>query len=321
VTRVLLTGATGFIGRVAARELVGKGVTVRALVRGPDPAGRLATAVGPEVECAPGELLDPAALERAVAGCEAVAHLAARVDPTQWGDEAAAQRETEHATLELARAAKASGCRRFVFISSIAAMGFRSGLSTPAYGRAKLGAERAISALASPGFEVVVLRPPTVYGAGERYNFLALVRAVDQGLFRLIGSGTNILPLCTVVNVARLTREAALGRVPPGVHLIADDDWYPMLRVQRAICQALGKRTPRLRIPVPVAKVIAVTNELAAKLGAPLVLPRARVRTLTVDQRFDLSSLGDARRELDAPLEAETAATVADYRAAGLLRG
>lgn len=325
MTRVLVTGATGFIGRVVVRELLHAGVAVRALVRGSDPAKRLASAVGPDVECAPGELLDAAALARAVDGCDAVAHLAA---PTQWSDEAAAVRETEQATHDLARLAKAAGSRHFVFFSSIAALGYRSGVSRPsdecqpvaAYGRAKLGAERAILALASPGFDVVVFRPPTVYGAGEHHNFLALARVIDQGLFRVIGSGKNVLPLCTVQNVARLTREAALGFVPPGVHLVADDDWYPVRRVQRAICTALGRRTPRLRIPVAMANVIAITNEVAARFGAPLVLPRARVRTLTVDQRFDLSSLGAARRVLDAPLEAETAVTIADFRARGLLR-
>src|SRR5262249_35703651 len=161
-----------------------------------------------------------------------------------------------------------AGCKRFVFVSSIAAMGFRSRVATPSsdcepvspYGRAKLAAERALLDLNGNGVDVVVLRPPLVYGRGERYNFLNPVRAVDRGLFRIIGRGRNVMPLCTSDNAARVAREAALGRVAPGIHLVADDDQYSMLRIQRAICAALGRRVPRVRIPVPVANVMSILN-------------------------------------------------------------
>jgi nucleoside-diphosphate-sugar epimerase len=329
LNRTLVTGATGFIGRVVVRTLArDDGAGVRALVRGPAAERRLAAVAPPGVECAEGDLLDLTSIRRAVTDCEAVVHLAACVDPALCADEEAVDRVNRGAAVALAERAREAGCRHFVFVSSIAAMGFFAGLATPAtacrpqsaYGRAKLAAERAILALANERFHVVVLRPPTVYGPGERYNFLSWVRATDRGLFRVIGSGDNVMPLCTTDNLARAARAAAAGEIEPGIHLVADDDHYAVSRIHRAICAALGRSTPRLRIPRGAALVAGATNEVLARaFGAPLVLSRARVRTLTVDQPFDLASLGRARRELDAPLEKAVASTVDDYRDAGLL--
>jgi nucleoside-diphosphate-sugar epimerase len=275
-----------------------------------------------------GDLLDEASLARAVAGCSAVIHLAAVVAPSLQSDTAAVEQVNHLAAVELARRAREAGCERFVFISSIAAMGFFSGLATAespchpasAYGRAKRDAEVGILSLQRRGFFPVVLRPPTVYGPGERYNFLSLTRAVRSGLFRVIGPGDNIMPLCTTENVARAAIAAALGRVPFGVHLVADDAHYSMNRVHAALSAALGVRRPWLRLPTLLAHGAGAVNELAHRFGAPLALSRSRVRTLTVDQPFDVSSLRTAGVALDAPLEQAVAATVAEYRSAGVLK-
>src|SRR5262249_49442148 len=80
LVRGLVIGPTGFSGRVVVRELVPTGVSIRALVRGPSPEARLARMTnGAPVECAPGDMVDGAAVRRAVVDCNAVVHLAARV--------------------------------------------------------------------------------------------------------------------------------------------------------------------------------------------------------------------------------------------------
>jgi nucleoside-diphosphate-sugar epimerase len=234
-----------------------------------------------------------------------------------------------HATLELAERARAAGARRFVFMSSISAMGFWSGRATAesrcrpvsAYGWAKLQAEERLKELARPGFDVVVLRPPTVYGPGERYNFLSWVRAVERGVFRVIGSGRNVFPLCSSDNLARVVTAAAQGQLGAGTYLVADSEPYSVDRVHRAIAAALGRPPARLRLPRPAAVVAGACNELAARVlpRVPVLLTRARVATLTADQPFDVTPLVASGIRLDSRLEQTVAETVDDYRARGLL--
>ena len=150
-------------------------------------------------------------------------------------------------------------------------------------------------------------------------SFLSLTQAVARGVFRIIGSGRNVMPLCTKENVARASVAAAEGSVPRGVHLVADDAHYSMARIHAALASALGVRRPRLHIPYRAALVAGAANEVLHRFGAPLVLSRGRVRTLTVDQPFDVSSLRAAGVALDAPLEREVARTVEEYRSAGVL--
>jgi nucleoside-diphosphate-sugar epimerase len=326
--RVLLTGATGFIGRGVARELSAAGLALEALIRGPDPRAR-AAAAGIDAAVRAGDLRDAAALAAAVAEKDVVVHLAAVVDPELASDAAAVLRTNLRATLELAERARAAGASRFVFMSSIAAMGFWSGRATAAsecrprsaYGRAKLEAEGRLNELSRPGFDVVVLRPPTVYGPGERYNFLAWVRAVERGVFRVIGSGENVFPLCSSDNLARAVTAAAERGLGPGTYLVADAASYPMNRVHAAITHALGRRPARLKLPKPVALLAGACNELVARVSprVPLLLTRARVATLTADQPFDVAPLLERGVRLDSRLEEVVEATVADYRAHGLL--
>ncbi len=326
--RVLLTGATGFVGREVALELHARGHALSCLVRGTDPGERHGRAGLPGSVC-PGELEDRLAVRAAVAGADVIVHAAAIVDPALHHDPLDVVRVNRDLTVELARAAESEGARRFVFISSLAAMGFWSGVAVSEspcrpdspYGRAKLEAERILLSMKRPGFEVVVLRPPTVYGPGEPYNFLQWVRSVERGLFRIIGSGRNDFPLATTRNVARATRAAAEGSLASGVYLVADGEAYTMERIHRAISRSLGRAPKRLRIPIPVALAAGLTNEAVRQVWskAPLLLSRARVRTLTVSQRLDVEPLLRAGVELDAPLEEWVELTIRDYERRGAL--
>jgi nucleoside-diphosphate-sugar epimerase len=320
VASVLVTGATGFVGRVVTRELIARGHDVRVLLRGPDPEQRAEAAFGGSVTVFAAELRDPSSLRAAPRDCDAVVHLAATVDPALQENEDEVGRVNRDGAIALALAARDAGVRTFVFTSSIAAMGFRPGRATTATPCHPETAEHGITRLATPDFRVVTLRPPTIYGPGERYNFLAWVRAVDAGVFRIIGKGNNIFPLCATENVSRAVAASVERRVPAGTFLIADSEEYAMGRIHGAILTALGRPAPRLRIPAAVALVLGTANELLLPLGVPLRLSRSRVRTLTTDLPFDVTPLLAAGVPLDAPLEAVVARTIADYRAHGLLR-
>lgn len=325
---VLLTGATGFIGREVATSIAAHGHALTLLVRGPR-AEQRAEAMGLPGRIIEGDLEDVRAVSQAVRGANAVVHLAAIVSPALQRDARSVHRVNRDAAVALAMAAKTAEVGRFVFVSSIAAMGFFSGVATrdsicrpvTEYGRAKLEAEHAMLEMRSSGFDVVVLRPPTVYGPGEPYNFLEWVRAIHRGMFRVIGRGDNVFPLATTQNVARAVYAAADGGLSAGVYLVADRDPYTIARIHGAVLRALGKRAPLLQIPHGLATGAAIVNEgLHFVLpNVPLVLTRARVNTLTVDQRFDLQPLLEAGVHLDAPLEKWVALTVRDYERRGVL--
>src|SRR5690349_21345427 len=120
--RILLTGATGFIGRGIARDLHGAGHSVSSLVRGADAHERLERADVPG-RAIPGDLADRSAVAGALSGANVVVHAAALVDPKLHGDPRAVRRVNQDLTIEIARDARSAGARRFVFVSSIAAMG------------------------------------------------------------------------------------------------------------------------------------------------------------------------------------------------------
>jgi nucleoside-diphosphate-sugar epimerase len=324
----LVTGGTGFVGRAIVGELRRRGHDVVALVRDRDKARQVGLdSLGARL--CDGDLEDSSSLERALRDCKVVVHAAALVDPAVAADERAVFRVNRDLAVEFAERARVAKARRFVFVSSIAAMGFWSGVATSkspcrprtVYGRAKLEAEQRLLPLAGGAFDVVVLRLPTVYGPGERYNVLTWARAVDRGIFRIIGGGHNIMPLCTTENAARCAEGAADGKLGSGVYLVADAERYSVLRIHRALLAALGRSEPLLRIPRAAAWTAGLANETVCALAPtlPKILSRARVRTLTADQPFDIRPLLDAGIELDAPLEAWVRATVEDYRKRGEL--
>jgi nucleoside-diphosphate-sugar epimerase len=203
---VLVTGATGFVGRAVLERLRTEAVIVRGVVRDatralPDDVQRVV-------------VRDVVDVDRAdvAQGTDCVVHLAARVhmmraasaDPLREF-----RRVNVDGTLRLARAAAEAGARRFVFVSSIKVNGesghFTAG-DTPApvdpYGVSKHEAEIGLRAVArETGMEVVV-RPPLVYGPGVRAHFLSLMRIVDSGLPLPVGAIENRRSMVFVANLA-----------------------------------------------------------------------------------------------------------------------
>lgn len=180
-----MTGASGFIGRALYTMMRQRGLPVRCALRRPDPTCDESVVVGDV-----GPQTDWAA---ALHGVKTVVHLAALVHNlgTLSADEAAAYHEVNAVgTLRLVQQAIAAGVQRFVFVSSAVVHGERTNghpfdhASPPdpqtAYAQSKWDGERMIADL--PGIEIVIVRPPLVYGERVRANFLRLIRLVDSGL-------------------------------------------------------------------------------------------------------------------------------------------
>lgn len=309
---VLLTGATGFVGR-ALFEHMSDGDTFRPRLvarSGLDGANWVKATDVFHVSDMDGTTNWHAAL----VDCQSVVHLAARVHVMhdKASDPLALYRATNtDATLNLARQAAQAGVKRFVFVSSIKVNG--EGRDAPyretdapapedAYAISKWEAEQGLWQIArDTGLEVVVLRPPLVYGPGVKANFRRLLDTVARGWPLPLGAIENrrsLLYLGNFVDAIRVCLEhpAAAGQT----FLLDDGEPVSTPELVRAIARAMGR--PVRLLPVPVG-VLA--------FGGALLGRRAAVARLTGSLHVDSSAIR-ARLGWAPPysMEAGLAATV-----------
>lgn len=288
-TRVLVTGATGFVGRALVDRLLFDGVPVTASVRR-EPSNRAGLR---EVRV---EDLGPTTdWSAALADCDSVVHCAARVHvmADESANPIAEYRVTNvEGSVALAMQAATAGVRRFVFISSIKVNGdgtapgapYRAtDLPAPAdpYGVSKFEAEQALTALAAAcEMELVIIRPPLVYGPGVKANFLSMARLIAHGVPLPLG-GVNanrrsFVALGNLVDliVTCLAHPKAVGQV----FLVSDGEDLSTSELLRRTAAALG--VPSRLMPVP-ASLLALgagmlgRRDLWQRLGGTLQIDSA----------------------------------------------
>jgi predicted dehydrogenase/nucleoside-diphosphate-sugar epimerase len=238
--RVLLTGATGFIGcRVAEILALRDGWQVRAVVHNPGNASRLARL---PVELIQGDLQDETAVRELVAGCDAVIHCAVG---TAWGQRQEIFKVTVDGTRKLAEAALAAGVKRFVHLSTISVYGDDGAMTgtidetTPVkpasgseYGESKSAAEDAIQDLVRRGLSAVIFRPARVYGPFSRIFIERALAAIAEGRFQWLGDPhvpADMVYVDNVVHGILLALAAPADRVSGETFTIGDGDpisWY-----------------------------------------------------------------------------------------------
>jgi dihydroflavonol-4-reductase len=300
--RVLVTGATGFVGAWVARELASRGHAIRVLVR---PQSRLDNLQDVPCDRVVGDVTDPASAERAVAGCEAVVH-AAGFARLRAGDRDHLFAVNQSGAEKVLAAALRAGVRRAVFVASAGALGGTwepevldetwSGSAEQVavdYFVSKLRGEQAARALARAGLPLVILRPGVVLGPGDVYHssagtVLMLARGALPGYVR--GGGSY----CDVRDVARAHAEA-LERGRPGETYHLGGHNLEMGELARLVSRLSGTPMPR-RLPYVVMLAVAFLKELAAKArGRRSPISRQLVRG---GRRYTFLSSEKARREL-----------------------
>ena len=284
---VLVTGATGFIGRHLVPALLARGFSVRVALRRP------ADIIGLPVEVIPfivGDLNEAVDWPPSLQDADAVVHLAGLAHTGGGIPEAAYDRVNRWATVRLAEAAREAGAR-FVFMSSVRAQTGPTApgtltedsppMPTDAYGRSKLKAEREIAAL---GGRFVILRPTLVYGKGVGGNMRSLTRLARLPIplpFGTIGNARSLLAVENLIAaiILALTSDAALG----GTFLVADEAPVSLAEIVTFLRRGSGRG--RGLIPVPPALIAGPLTLLGQKgmwerLSGSLVVSTARLSTL-----------------------------------------
>ena len=299
--KVLVTGASGFIGAALCEELARAGHSVRGFDRVPPPADLACS-----IEAQLGDVTEPADCRRAVAGCQALCHLAARVG--DWGPASEYLRVNVGGTRTLLEAARTAGLRRFVLVSSLAVHHYGGHLdadeSAPrdgrinAYCRSKIAAEELVREEAGP-LEWVIARPGVFpFGPRDRTSFLPLCRALERGRLGTVNQGQALLCTAYVENLAQGLRLATCHPAAADQAFVFADphatSWRELLAL---LAEALGVAPPRLNLPELLAYPAAGAMELAWRLArrreAP---PLTRYRILLAARDCSFSSARAAER-------------------------
>jgi nucleoside-diphosphate-sugar epimerase len=274
-----------------------------------------------------GELENVGGFVDALAGCDAIIHNAAALPPV---DDERADALNHRASVELAKAGRERGVSRYVFVSSVAAIGFRDGEGligenarctpqTP-YGRSKRAAEESLLALDGKDLRVAIARPPTVYGPGDRGNFMSLVRSIDSGKFLVPGRGDNRMSFCHVENLALALALLAERDDARGIYHVADARPVTLRETAVTIAKAAGRRLLPVPFPMPVARATAIGLEVAGKLlKIEPPLSRIRLNTITSDWAFDTAKLETLGYRAPVEFLAGTQEAIRWYRTEGLL--
>jgi nucleoside-diphosphate-sugar epimerase len=275
--KVLVTGASGFVGTVVAERLAADGHEVVAAARSAAllPNGARWLPMGDL-----GRDDDPVLIKDAI---DSVVHTAARVhtvDDHTTDPLSEFRRINVEGSLAVARSARAAGATRFVFLSSIKVFGESSPVGRPwsardptqpsdAYGRSKLEAEQALASYCTAsGMELVVIRPPLVYGRGVKANFERLMRAVAQSWPLPFGSITgNRRSLVAVDNLAHLisvclTSPSAACRT----FLVSDGEDLSTAELTRRLARALEVRRRLISVPVWALRLVGAASGRRAAL-------------------------------------------------------
>jgi nucleoside-diphosphate-sugar epimerase len=269
---VLVTGANGLVGRALCAQLAQGGHAAIRTVRSFTSRG----------EWAVGDLHGNTDWLAALGtGTDAVVHSAARVhvmDDMSPDPLAEFRRVNVDGTLNLARQAAAAGVRRFVFISSVKVNGEATLAGKPlteqdaaapqdAYGISKMEAEQGLRQIAlNTGMEVVIIRPPLVYGPGVKANFAALMRAVQRGYPLPLGAVHNQRSLVALGNLVDFIITCATHPLAANqTFLVSDGHDLSTAELVRGMAQAAGVRARLLPVPVPLLRAAAA---VLGKAGA-----------------------------------------------------
>jgi dihydroflavonol-4-reductase len=308
MSKVLVTGATGFIGANVARLLVERGEDVRVLVRRSSDRGNLA---GLPLEVAIGDLRDAESVRAAVSGCRRVFHVAA--DYRFWArDPRELYRSNVEGTIHVMDACLAAGVERVVYTSTVGTIGLAAhtapcdettkpleGQVTSHYKRSKLEAEKAALAYAGRGLPIVVVNPSAPVGPWDRKPTPTGQVIVDFARGKLpafVDTGLNIVHVRDVAEGHLLAAER--GRV--GERYILGHRNMTLAEILAELADITGRRAPRVRLPYAVAWTAGAVST-AVSTWITRRPPAVALEAVRMARRRMFFDPGKAVRELGLP--------------------
>ena len=284
-TRILVTGATGFVGSHLAESLLADGHTVRLLVRDPR---RLKWFKPDAFEITVGNVSNESAIAEAVKDVDIVIHCAG-VTKTAHADEFF--RVNESATRSFARACENAGGKRFVLCSTLAVCGpsgsdrklTESDTESPItdYGKSKLAGERAVrEELAQT--EWVILRPPAVMGPRDE-QFIPLYKMMQRWrIYTEVGQAKRLYSMIGVYDLVRCLKRAAFADFGMReTYFVALSEPYEWCSIAKAFALVTGKKPNRIVVPEFISRMIGFFGDLSMKLtGKPALLGSEKVNEI-----------------------------------------
>jgi dihydroflavonol-4-reductase len=303
--KVFVTGATGFVGSHVARVLAGQGADLRLLVRS---SSDLRNIQGLTADRVIGDLRDPVSIERAMAGCEVVFHVAA--DYRLWvRDPDEMYRTNVEGTRAVLAAARKNKVRRVVYTSSVATMGFTSngvgadenspvaleGMIGP-YKRSKFMAEEIALQAGRSGMDVMVVNPSTPVGEQDikpTPTGRIVVDFLKKKFPAYVDTGLNLVD---VTECAR-GHVAALEKGRSGERYILGGENLSLKQILDKLAAITGLPSPSVRVPYVLALATSVVDEIVTGriLGRE---PRATIDAVRMGRKKMFVSSAKAEREL-----------------------
>jgi len=304
--RVLITGASGFLGGHMAERLLERGHDVVGLARR---TSNVSFLEGLGVEIRFGDVTSPDSLDMATRGMDAVVHLAAYY--TFSGRRELYTKINVEGTRSLLDAMIKNSVKRFVHCSSTEAIGPTNGVAgdedTPLnptydYGRSKVASEKIVRDYGPKGIDYTILRPSGIYGPRNvndvSYWTITSFANNDFGTRFLIGSGNNLVQFCHVDDVVQgfslaLENEGSIGKT----YIVSDERAYPYKEVYSILSGVTGRKVPRMRVPGALAKAfmlpIVAFNGLTGRQN--FLYDLSTVDSVTSDRSYSIERI---RRDL-----------------------
>jgi len=306
--KALVTGGGGFLGKAIVARLVDRGWQVRTLNRGAYPE---LSAMG--VEEVRGDLADRGTVDRAVAGCEVVFHVAAKA--AMWGPYREFFNTNVIGTENVVSACRRGDVPKLVYTSTPSVVhggddieGADESLPYPThyhahYPRTKAEAERAVLAANSSELATVALRPHLIWGPGDPHLVPQIVARAREGSLRFVGDGSKLVDSVVIDNAAD-AHLLACDRLAPGascagkVYFVSNGEPLPLAELVNGILSAAGLPPVRRSVPVWLAYGIGAVMEAAygvLRLPGEPRMTRMIARHLATAHWYDLTA---ARRDL-----------------------
>jgi nucleoside-diphosphate-sugar epimerase len=297
--KTLITGATGFIGGHLAKTLHEQGREIKCLIRKTSRVNFLES-MGAELVC--GDLNDTNSLRKALQGVDKIYHAA--------GEVFAAQDEHYYSVnvagiKNLLQACTNGSVKRLIHFSSSSATGPNPQRDIPVtedspcqpitpYGMSKLEGEKIIRQLSEQyHVPITIIRPPLVYGPGvsQSSRVLMFLKLINQGLFKAIGDGNNLVSLCYIDNLINGLMLAEAEKKAEGqIYFLSDSRPYTVNEIAATIAQEQGKPIPSSHIPLWAASPLSMGLGILSKLfGFNSPLTRNTVKELKNSWFVDIS--------------------------------